>query len=175
MNHHTLFQDYIIHNAGYSRLSKPIIKSANGSFLVSACGEKYFDPSLGAGSQIFGHANNKVIGAVKKQIEEGSIYLWNNSEVHSFCRSLQDALPNGQSHYVFCNSGSEATQRQRAESEAQDCAYRIREGVGAGAPVTRRETIAGLSHGSLPDQLRTYVRTYVLPEVVVLLVLLVGA
>ena len=111
MNHHTPFQEYIIHNAGYSRLSKPIIKSANGSFLVSANGEKYFDPSLGAGSQIFGHANSKVIEAVKKQIEEGSIYLWNNSEVHSFCRSLQEALPNGQSHYVFCNSGSEATQR----------------------------------------------------------------
>ncbi len=111
MNHFTPFQEYIIHNAGYSQFSGPIIKSANGSFLFSENGEKYFDPSLGAGSQIFGHANSEVIRSINKQIKDGSIYQWNNSMVHSFSRSLQKVLPDGQNHYVFCNSGSEATQR----------------------------------------------------------------
>ena len=111
MNQEPSFKDYIIHNPGYSKLSEPIIKSASGSFLVDINGEKYFDPSLGAGSQILGHSNTQVISTIQKKIMDGSIYLKNNISLHAFCQRLKEVLPNSQRNYVFCNSGSEATQR----------------------------------------------------------------
>ena len=48
---------------------------------------------------------------VREKIKDGSIYLRNNVNVHTFCHRLQEVLPKDQCHYVFCNSGSEATQR----------------------------------------------------------------
>ena len=111
MNQYAPVRHYTIHNTGYSQSSRPIIKTAMGSFLIAKDGKKYFDPSLGAGSQILGHSNIEVIKKVREKIEDGSIYLRNNVSVHTFCHRLQEVLPKDQCHYVFCNSGSEATQR----------------------------------------------------------------
>ena len=111
MNQYRPVKQYVIHNPGYNQSSEPIIESASGSFLIAQDGKKYFDPSLGAGSQILGHSNLKIIRKVQEKIKDGSIYLRNNISIHAFCQRLQEVLPERQCHYVFCNSGSEATQR----------------------------------------------------------------
>ena len=111
MNQYKPFKQYKIHNTGYQQSSEPIIESAKGSFLIAKDGTKYFDPSLGAGSQIMGHSNIAIIKKVQEKIKDGTIYLRNNVSLHAFCNKLHEVLPEGQCHYVFCNSGSEATQR----------------------------------------------------------------
>ena len=61
--------NYIIHNSGYDIVNEPVIASSQGSFLKSISGEKYFDPGLGAGSQILGYSNKQITNAIKNQIE----------------------------------------------------------------------------------------------------------
>ena len=103
--------NYIIHNNGYDIINEPFIASSNGSFLKSTSGEKYFDPGLGAGSQILGYSNKSITNAIKKQIEKGSIYLHNNLNIQSFTKKLTEILPSEFTNFIYCNSGSEATQR----------------------------------------------------------------
>ena len=103
--------NYIIHNNGYDLINEPVIASSQGSFLISKSGEKYFDPGLGAGSQILGYSNKKITNAIKKQIEKGSIYLHNNLNIQSFTKKLTEILPSQFTNFIYCNSGSEATQR----------------------------------------------------------------
>ncbi len=103
--------NYTIHNNGYDIISQPVIASANGSFLKSASGEKYFDPGLGAGSQILGYSNKSITDAIKNQIEKGSIYLHNNLNIQSFTKKITEILPSELTNFIYCNSGSEATQR----------------------------------------------------------------
>ena len=103
--------NYIIHNNGYDIINKPVIASSQGSFLISISGEKYFDPGLGAGSQILGYSNKQITNAIKNQIEKGSIYLHNNLNIHSLTKKLSEILPPQFTNFIYCNSGSEATQR----------------------------------------------------------------
>ena len=104
-------KNYIIHNNGYDIINEPFIASSNGSFLKSTSGEKYFDPGLGAGSQILGYSNKQITDAIKNQIEKGSIYLHNNLNIQLFTEKLTEILPSQFTNFVYCNSGSEATQR----------------------------------------------------------------
>ena len=103
--------NYIIHNNGYGIINKPVIASSYGSFLKSTSGEKYLDPGLGAGSQILGYSNKSITNAIKNQIEKGSIYLHNNLNIHSLTKKLSEILPSQFTNFIYCNSGSEATQR----------------------------------------------------------------
>ena len=103
--------NYIIHNNGYGLINRPIIDSAKGSFLKSISGEEYFDPGLGAGSQILGYSNKSITYAIKNQIEKGSIYLHNNLNIHSLTKKLSEILPPKFTSFIYCNTGSEATQR----------------------------------------------------------------
>ena len=103
--------NYIIRNNGYDIINKPVIASSYGSFLKSVSGEQYFDPGLGAGSQILGYSNKSITNAIKKQIEKGSIYLHNNLNIQSFTKKLTEILPSKFTNFIYCNSGSEATQR----------------------------------------------------------------
>ena len=59
----------------FSREIKNLIWHQNEG---SISGEEYFDPVLGAGSQILGYSNRRVTTAIKDQVEKGSIYLHNN-------------------------------------------------------------------------------------------------
>lgn len=52
-----------------------------------------------------------MVAAISKQISKGSVYLNNNPHIHSLCEELIELLPRPQKNFVFCNSGSEATQR----------------------------------------------------------------
>ena len=104
-------KNYSIHNNGYDIVNEPVIASSQGSFLISISGEKYFDPGLGAGSQILGYSNKQITSAIKNQIEKGSIYLHNNLNIQLFTEKLTEILPSQFTNFVYCNSGSEATQR----------------------------------------------------------------
>ena len=98
--------NYIIHNNGYGLINRPIIDSAKGSFLKSISGEEYFDPGLGAGSQILGYSNNSITNAIKDQIEKGSIYLQNNLNIHSLTKKLSEILPPKFTSFIYWRSRS---------------------------------------------------------------------
>jgi glutamate-1-semialdehyde 2,1-aminomutase len=102
---------YSLHHPGYQHGTYPEIVSATGSLLISSDGRGFFDAGLGAGSQILGHTHSSVVAAVEQQITKGSVYLHNNKNIHSLCEELLEILPRGHSNFVFCSSGSEATQR----------------------------------------------------------------
>lgn len=102
---------YTLHHSGYGKDCQPEIVSAEGAYLHTRDGRRLLDMGLGAGSQILGHAHPSVVEAVQQQIRTGSIYLNNNPQIHGLCERLVDVLPPSQRHFVFCNSGSEATQR----------------------------------------------------------------
>ena len=77
--------NYFIHNNGYGSINRPIIDSAKGSFEKYI--EEYFDPGLGAGSQILRYSNKSITYVIKNQIEKGSIYLHNNLNIHSLTKN----------------------------------------------------------------------------------------
>ena len=104
-------EKYALHHPGYDRKTYPEIISAKGAFLTSSDERVFFDAGLSTGSQVLGHADPNVVAAISKQISKGSVYLNNNPHIHSLCEELIELLPRPQKNFVFCNSGSEATQR----------------------------------------------------------------
>lgn len=116
---------YQLHNAGYGQGSQPEIVRSEGAYLYSDDGRRLFDAGLGAGSQILGHAHPAVVAAVQRQIADGSIYLYNNPQIHDLCQRLTALLPAAQSHFVFSNSGTEATLRALRLARAATSRQRI--------------------------------------------------
>lgn len=101
----------IVYNEGYD-LSKSnlYIASANGAYIKDIDSKKYIDMTLGAGSNILGHASPIITQKVKEQMDKGTIYTIPNLYTHKLTKILKEAV----SHYdgfVYCNSGSEATLR----------------------------------------------------------------
>lgn len=100
---------YRLHHPGYH--SDVVVTSASGSYLQLEDGRKLFDAGLAAGSQILGHNHPAVTQALLAQIADGVLFLYNNQQIHHLADKLTACLPAPLKHFVFCNSGSEATQR----------------------------------------------------------------
>ncbi len=101
----------LVYNEGYD-LSKPnlYIESASGAYIKDIDSNEYIDMTIGAGSNILGHASPVITQNIKEQIDKGSIYTIPNLYTHKLTKILKEAIP----HYdgfVYCNSGSEATLR----------------------------------------------------------------
>ena len=101
---------YVIHHPGYNTSTARYI-AAEGAFLIKDNGAAIFDAGLGAGSQILGYSQNTVVDALKKQVEKGILFLNNNTQIHLLAEQLCSVIPRVLNNFVFCNSGSEATQR----------------------------------------------------------------
>ncbi|MCF5853280.1 MULTISPECIES: aminotransferase class III-fold pyridoxal phosphate-dependent enzyme [Aeromonas] len=103
-------EKYTIHHADYEKDATKYI-SSKGAFLINENGSSIFDAGLGAGSQILGHCHDDVIHSLKEQAERGMLFLKNNPQIHLLAEQLSCVLPHELKNFVFCNSGSEATQR----------------------------------------------------------------
>ena len=101
---------YALYN-GYERGSEPEIVSGDGPWLIAKDGSRFLDMGLGAGSQILGHAHPTIVKSIQEQVKKGTVYLANHPYIHTLCDQLSSILPEQQKHFIFCNSGSEATQR----------------------------------------------------------------
>lgn len=102
--------DRQILNAGYEERDDAF-ERAEGNYIHREDGKRFLDLALGAGSLIMGHADPDIVAAVQRQVAAGTIYLQNSAQSHQLAEALADFIPTVLPHYIFCNSGSEATQR----------------------------------------------------------------
>lgn len=97
-------------NSGYSDQDH-IFQKSDGCYLIDSNGDKYFDFVMGAGVHLFGHCSSEISRAIKEQVSQGTLYLQNNNIIRDFSENLCKLLSSDMRNLVFCNSGSEATQR----------------------------------------------------------------
>ena len=89
-------------------LSNFYIKHSHQYFIEDYSGNKYIDTSLGAGTHIFGHGFiNEVIG---DQLKNGTLFTVPCAYPYEVAGAINRMVPH-LTHFVFCNSGSEATMR----------------------------------------------------------------
>jgi glutamate-1-semialdehyde 2,1-aminomutase len=97
-------------NGGYSS-DNPIFLKGQRNKLQAEDGEWYIDMAMGAGSLIFGHGEKDIVDAISSQAQHSSILLQNNTIIQDFSQKIATFVPSYLNKFVFCNTGSEATQR----------------------------------------------------------------
>jgi glutamate-1-semialdehyde 2,1-aminomutase len=83
-------------------------KSARGSKIVDADGKEYVDYCLGYGSLILGHAQRQVIGAVREQLERGTLYGTPSEKEVELAELLCKLVPSAEM-VRLATTGAEAT------------------------------------------------------------------
>jgi acetylornithine/LysW-gamma-L-lysine aminotransferase len=89
-----------------------VIVRGKGVFVWDANGKQYLDCMAGYGTCLIGHSNERIIEAVKSQVEKlqachGSTY---NDARAEFIAKLVSITPKGLSKVFLCNSGAESVE-----------------------------------------------------------------
>ena len=88
------------------------ISEAKGSYITDVNGKKYLDFVAGVSACSIGHSNNKVVDAVKKQIDKYAHVMvygeYMQKPQYSLAKLLAENLPEKLSTTYFTNSGAEA-------------------------------------------------------------------
>ena len=89
-----------------------IVKKANGLIIEAADGKRYMDFSSGLATTNIGHCPPRVVGAVKRQLDEiihsGCIFHY-SSEIE-LADKLKEITPGKLNMFFFSNSGAEAVE-----------------------------------------------------------------
>ena len=101
---------YRIINPGYDNQAKQFIR-AQGNFLFDQNDQPFIDLVMGAGSLILGHSDRVVVEKIKQQSEKSSLFLQNNPSVQALSNKVAQLIPCELTNQIYCNTGSEATQR----------------------------------------------------------------
>ena len=101
---------YRIINPGYDTQAKQFTR-AHGNFLFDENETPYIDMVMGAGSLILGHSPKAVVEKVQRQSERSSLFLQNNPCVQALSKKVAQLIPTELNNHIYCNTGSEATQR----------------------------------------------------------------
>lgn len=101
---------YRIINPGYDTQAKQFTR-AHGNFLFDQNETAYIDMVMGAGSLILGHSPKAVVEKVQEQSEKSSLLLQNNPNVQALSKKVAQLIPAELNNHIYCNTGSEATQR----------------------------------------------------------------
>jgi glutamate-1-semialdehyde 2,1-aminomutase len=96
-------------NEGYGP-DKLHARRAFGCFIEDENGRCVLDMCLGSGTHILGHAHPLVVDAINKQAQKGIHFIMPNRIVYEVGELMSVCIPHF-SHFVFCNSGTEATMR----------------------------------------------------------------
>jgi glutamate-1-semialdehyde 2,1-aminomutase len=83
----------------------------SGSHLYDESETAYIDMALGSGSLILGHAPSAIVNTINKQSQLGTLFLQNNNSTQQLSQRVCDKIPKHLTKHIYCNSGSEATQR----------------------------------------------------------------
>lgn len=90
----------------------PQILSGKGNYLTTKDGREVFDACSGAAVSCLGYANQRVIGAINKQLESGTPYLassfWANDVVEDLSKELIQGTNDKMARVYLTGSGSEA-------------------------------------------------------------------
>ena len=88
-----------------------LLESAEGMYYKTVNGEKILDGVAGLWCVNAGHCREKIVKAVKKQVEKmdyGLSFQMGHKLAFEFAEKLVNILPKNIEHTFFCNSGSEA-------------------------------------------------------------------
>lgn len=91
----------------------PVVKGADGNYLIDDTGKKYLDASGGAAVSCLGHTNKRVIDAIKNQLDKVSFAhtgVFSNEPAEMLATYLVENAPEGfgRGRAMFLGSGSEA-------------------------------------------------------------------
>ena len=101
----------LVLNNGYGSADQgERIVRAEGATIEQASGAQYIDTVLGCGTCILGHTPPVVVEALIEQLSGGMLYGLPSDAAQSYGLLLKELMP-WNDHFVFCNSGSEATMR----------------------------------------------------------------
>ena len=84
------------------------IRSGKGALVKDADGRTYVDMVCGWGAQILGHADERVVAALRRRAGRGTVFGAPAIEETQLARLILSALP-GHDRVRFVNSGTEAT------------------------------------------------------------------
>ena len=97
----------LIRVAGYE--PNPLfIQKAKGSRIWDVDGNEFVDLLMAYGVLINGHANPRIMGALRNQLEEGTIFGTPTELELKAAKKTREMVP-GSDMVLFCNSGTEAT------------------------------------------------------------------
>jgi hypothetical protein len=91
----------------------PTAKSAKGCYIKDSQGKQYIDASGGAAVSCLGHGHDRVIGAMKAQIDRLQFVhtsFFTSDPAEELAQRLASAAPGGKWRVFFVSGGSEATE-----------------------------------------------------------------
>lgn len=97
----------------YEEFSPIVIEKGQGLYLYDIEGKKYADAVSSWWCNLFGHANPKISGAIKNQLDnlEHVIFAnFSNKPAIELCDKLQKLLPEGITKFFFTDNGSAAVE-----------------------------------------------------------------
>lgn len=93
------------------RASLPIAVAGDGIEIIDAAGKRYIDASGGAAVSCLGHSDQRVIDAIKRQVQQlpyAHTSFFTTAVAEELADRLVDAAPAGLDHVYFASGGSEA-------------------------------------------------------------------
>jgi adenosylmethionine-8-amino-7-oxononanoate aminotransferase len=99
----------IFHRA--PRATLPVAVAGDGIEIIDSQGRRYIDACGGAAVSCLGHSNQRVIDAIKRQVQQlpyAHTSFFTTEAAEQLAGHLVDAAPAGLSHVYFVSGGSEA-------------------------------------------------------------------
>src|SRR5215471_7827888 len=93
------------------RATLPVAVAGEGIEIIDSHGKRYIDASGGAAVSCLGHSNQRVIDAIKRQVQQlpyAHTSFFTTEAAEQLAEYLVDAAPSGLSHVYFVSGGSEA-------------------------------------------------------------------
>lgn len=101
----------MILNKYFSKSHDKIYNKSDGNYLFDKKNRRYLDTSFGSGTLLFGHNDKLIRDNLLDQIKRSLLTNQNHDLSQKFDNDLAKFFGNKRSHFVYCNSGSEASQR----------------------------------------------------------------
>jgi len=117
-----------------SRLRRPLFDRAEGIYCWDRSGKRYIDACSGAMVSNIGHANPRVIQAMREQLEKGTFAYrlhFENEPAEALAHRVVEKMPTGLDRVFFVSGGSEAVEscvklaRQWAVVTGRDSRYKV--------------------------------------------------
>ncbi|MGE8470713.1 MAG: aminotransferase class III-fold pyridoxal phosphate-dependent enzyme, partial [Paraburkholderia hospita] len=89
----------------------PVAVKGEGIEIVDSTGKRYIDASGGAAVSCLGHSNQRVIDAIKRQVQElpyAHTSFFTTQPAEELASYLVERAPQGLAHVYFVSGGSEA-------------------------------------------------------------------
>lgn len=100
---------YVLHRS--LNYIPPVVSQAEGIYVHDTCGKKYIDACGGAAVSCLGHGHPRLREALLKQLDNAAYMhtgFFTSQAAEELAEKLITNAPNGMSHAIILNSGSEA-------------------------------------------------------------------